>query len=180
MKVIITESQLVKIIKEDVHPSYMDYMNRLLDKMSSGEPLSQEEKDDMLKLSKGEMLDEPEGNQESNTYSGDLVTSDGDVGKAEMFMEVFPDGTEVQVENDFWMIQKETSPDSNKDILLIMNGDIAIEIEPFYDGSKFKVKTEGKSFFANPQSLPETYDEMEIFVKEFLERDVKQIIEYLY
>jgi len=173
MKIIILESQVIEILKEQMLPQYKEYMDKLLDKMSSGKSLSDEEKDDMVKISRGENLEEPQ------TTDGDSDEEYSESDPYIMFMEIFPDSTEINVDDEYWVIQKDVDPDLDLEGLLLMSQDRAIFVHPFFNGDKFVIKKDDENLQFTLNEIPKTPKEMETFVDIFIKRDLKGLVQRL-
>jgi len=173
MKIIISESQVIGIIKEQILPQYKDYFDTLLDKMSFGKPLSDEEKDNMMRLSRGEDIDSYGDDGEGDEFI------DGD--PYVMFMDIFPNETEVHIDNEYWMVQKDMDPDIDLEGLLLMSQGRAIFVHPFFDGNKIVVKKDAENleFKLTDEEIPKTHQEMEKFVDIFIKRGLTGIVERL-
>jgi len=181
MKIILSESQIIRILQEQtVNPKHQKYIDWILDKISSGgiESLSDEERTDLDKMSRGENpieTDEPE----AKTSVPDEISTNESSGRYEDFMQSFPDKYNFTVDNEDWYVVKDLEPHGEFDVLMVSNDKILFMIHPFTANNEFEVVTSMSSFKFHIKKLPKNYDEMETFVKQFLESDLFGIVKYI-
>jgi len=190
MKIIVTESQIIKLLREDderpIPKKYETYVDKILDKLSAHgkESLSPEELEDLMKISRGEELEDPESTQDADNE--DIpVTHYDDVPEApsnhhNLFMEIVPDFTQIMVDGEPWGVRKETEPDGGFDVLLVYDvNDSArnsIIINPFAPSGGFEVVYGDKLFKLQTIEDPQSVDKMKIFVDRFIKNELPGII----
>lgn len=186
MKVILSESQILNILNEITSEQRMNF---LLDKISHGglDSLTPAEKIELRMLS-GEDVGSDEENSVnlSDKLTNDSVTDyDEDVlnlsNVVGYIFENFPDGITFEIGHVSWeaFVDKDIMEDDLK--ISVTDGERLIDIFPFKDGeSKLKVlSTERKPFGVNVNSIPTNTDEVEYFMRSFINVDIPKIITYV-
>jgi len=177
MKIILSEAQIIQLLKEAYGKDA--YIDSLLDKMSGKglSALSDKERMDLEKLSRGEDI-EPEEPEQGGLESGVMPT---DIPNHEMFMELVPQMYEFTVDNEPWHFAKEIEPDGAYEILLVSNirRNMSFIITPFADNNVFKVTTPIRDYDFKIKTSPKTRDQMERFIEEFVKSDLKKIVKYI-
>jgi len=197
MKILFTESQILGLLKEQYNErKYGDYVNRLLDKISSSGllSLSDEERDDLTRLSQGEDIipdeetpepkfqsDYDDEDEYSNDDDGDLMdaepkTDDQSIGaEYQMFMDLVSFEDTLTVDGVVWNISRKEIQ-SGFDIMFLSDGDRNIGIVPFKDGNKFFVKGPTEQVSFQVHAIPKNEEEMGRFFDSFMEKDLSIII----
>ena len=178
MKIILSESQIIQILKEAYGEE--DYINSILDKMTrEGMPsLSDKEREDLDKMSRGEKVDIERPNPEQETSGGysDLMSSNHD-----MFMEMSPQSLQFVVDDERWIYMKEIEPGGEYEILLVTTEyhSKSFIITPFASENTFKVSTSIKDYNFKVKNNPQTEEQMARFIEEYVSSDLQKIVKYM-
>lgn len=182
MKVILSESQVLNILNEITSEQRMDF---LLDKVSEGgiDSLTPAEKIELRKLS-GEDIDSGEEESTTNDFDDEYRNKDLDLPNVIEYIEnTFPDGITFEIGHVSWeaYVGEKTYGLEDDLKISVTDGDRLIDIYPFKDGeSKLKVlSTERKPFGVNVNSIPTNTDEVEYFMRSFINVDIPKIITYV-
>jgi len=185
MKIILTESQIQKILVELYGKNKAErIMDILLDKVSNDgyESLSPREKEMLSKLSRGENVDydDEEETEKSFDDSSDDDTLVDDKKEyiddtLSLFLDNFPDGHEFNSAGSLWKINV-TDMDTGVG-LIVHNEENEIEIIPFVqEGNKILITFKDKTWVLTIKKIPKTIDEMKKFIDEFLKGALPKII----
>ena len=187
MKIVLTESQPKKVMKEAYGgENYEDrYLNYILDKVSkSGHTsLSPEEHEDLMKISSGEKVNKPlptdkvkktpDPNRQPQPVgdmdAGDIPDDDGYVMNPngqlqEMFFDAYPHPFHVSQDGENWVVTVKWTDGKLK----LTNGEIVFYIIPFADNyGTIEIKSQKHSFKTDLKDIPTTQDEMNAFIEKF-------------
>jgi hypothetical protein len=147
MKIILTESQLRKVLSELYgKDSSEKLMDKLLDKINNDgiTSLTPDEKEMLKKLSKGEKVSEPDELEPEEPEEYDDSNEDGDImynqsdmdDPINMFLDVFPDGYEMSIDGSLWKASLQQTDegvslflnDSDKNFITIDFFDTSVDI----------------------------------------------------
>lgn len=164
MKIIISESQLKIIIKE------ISSIDDLLDKINQVgyENLSDEEKDRLIKLSKGE---EPEESEEQSKY-------EEEVDPYQLFMHYALENEEFEVGGKRYQTEKVEESDGEHIRVIGFDDEMYIYVTPFYMGKKgvSVITLDGKKYLYKMNEIPKTESEMRSFINNFYSEILPEII----
>lgn len=172
MKIILTESQIKRVLKETTTPPYLDY---LLDKISvhGYDLLSVSEKEDLHRMSNGEHVDPPaerktEKIQDTNGFEGVGCAGDGDCtdDAFRMFMNQMPEQMTTVIDGKNWVIF--VDEDNGPEHVVVTDGSIEFYVVPFWNGEGMKFEMlDGKAFMHHINKIPETVEGMHEFMSHF-------------
>lgn len=161
MKIIITESQLNFLLKESVT------IDDLLDKINQVgyDNLSDEEKDRLIKLSKGE---EPEDNSE---YEEELDPYN-------LFMHYALENEEFEVNGKRYQTEKVEESDGEHIKVVGFDDELYFYVTPFFMGKPeiSVVTVNGKKYSYKMNEIPKTESEMLSFITNFYSDILPEII----
>lgn len=180
MNIQISEEQLKRIVSEKLVGKDRDldknkYFNSLLDKISASgyDSLTDNEKNDLISLSKGDSVDEPDNEDETSSDDNYDVMSlpkelDNDYYK--LFVDTFPDGA-FSINVDGEILTGEMGGANEPPYLRIYNNnddESEFKILPFFETSnneyKILVTYKGFKILYSLSIFPETIEEMQNFI----------------
>lgn len=174
MRIILSESQMVQLIKEITRTNpYVDaLLDKILDKGLSS--LTDKERNDLDKMSRGQDVDYENDEKSQEVFSSSYENHD-------MFMELFPDHFTVNVDDDEWYISKEIEPGGEFEIISVScyAKNMSFEINPFAKEDIFEVITTLNTIGFKVTSIPKNSEEMGVFVNKFVKIDLPEIIKKL-
>jgi len=161
MKIIITESQLKLIIKES------SSIDDLLDKINQVgyDNLSDEEKDKLIKLSKGE---EPEDNSDYEE----------EIDPYQLFMHYALENEEFEVNGKRYQTEKVEETDGEHIKVVGIDDEMYFYVTPFWMGKPgvSVITVEGKKYLYKTKDIPKTESEMHSFISNFYTDILPEII----
>ena len=179
MKILLSESQIIHLLKE----SYGDdpYINYLLDKISARglSTLSDKERGDLDKMSRGENVDMKLPSKASNSvydnedndvkFGDDEDDIDYDSLEAfQMFLEEAPQRYSFVMGGKTWTFSVEQIDVESFPTFIVTDGITTFYVSPFERGGKFSIENaKGDKVSFSLNSIPKTQEEMKSFVKLF-------------
>ncbi len=178
MKIVISEQQLQEIVIGLYKERYVNY---LLDKYSEGglESLTNQEKDDLRRLSNGEQINRAlpgdEEEPESPEYDDVEDEEPDEEGYAqpremandqlkEMFFTLYPYEYKFTSEGSEWVGHVWWE----KEVLVVKSRQVTIEVYPFINDHDFKVEApNGITYTSRVNTLPHNEAEMMQFIQSF-------------
>jgi len=172
MKLLVTESQIKRILKETTTPPYLDY---LLDKISEHgyDLLSVREKEDLHRMSNGEQVDppsedKPEKIQDKSGFEDIGCAGEGDCtdDAFRMFMNQMPEQMTTTIDGKNWVIF--VDEDNGPEHVVVTDGSTEFYVVPFWNGEGMKFEMmDGKSFMHHVDKIPEKVEDMHEFMSHF-------------
>lgn len=161
MKIIITESQLKLIIKES------SSIDDLLDKINQVgyDNLSDEEKDKLIKLSKGEETEDNSDYEE-------------EIDPYQLFMHYALENEEFEVNGKRYQTEKVEETDGEHIRVIGIDDEIYFYVTPFWMGKPgvSVITVEGKKYLYKTKDIPKTESEMLSFITNFYSDILPEII----
>jgi len=183
MKIVLSEEQLERILSELYGKDNTEkLMDMLLDKVSSEgiSSLTTDEKDMLMKLSRGEEIESGDDEEIEREYS-DVEYEDSDMDDPlTIFLKLFPDTQEMEIKGNVWSINVFEENNNIGVYLTNLENDSEIVLIPFVDGDKVLVEYKGKTWSLDViKDIPDTIEKMKVFVEKFTKQFIPTIINKL-